>query len=466
MDLKDIDFKRQLAIRNAIMAQEPSLPVAETPEQFLARMQGWQLPGQLTAADRGILSAGTALLQPIPVGQSAIGHLGQAIAGGVNAYDAAQRANLGQALTLESSRLKGREAEGIERERAERVAGARGARATAEARAPIDLGQALANYEKAQKELRQIEMEEQAGGPRTPEMIARRAAAETALREAMAKMYGAHAEAYKATADKAQQPRQTLNTTAGETADGRQRITSTIVINGRHFYKTLTLPRYPDIESAREAVRAELKKKAGWFGSVDEQEVEALAKRMSTPVMTIVDDANQPVTEDDLAAAEAIPQGRRAVPPATPRAMPPARRQETQEELAQRNATRIRMLQRELARARTPEEKASIQREIENLERTGTPSGTGSAQRPVGRQAIPKTPAPIDLGAAKAARERAAQATPATPTYSYQKVGPLSPDWLLAEEAAKGNVEAQRILDARRSGLGTFTAGDEPLPGQ
>jgi hypothetical protein len=34
---------------------------------------------------------------------------------------------------------------------------------------------------------------------------------------------------------------------------------------------------------------------------------------------------------------------------------------------------------------------------------------------------------------------------------------------LLAEEAAKGNVEAQRLLNARRAGLGTFTSGNEPL---
>jgi hypothetical protein len=462
-----MDLQQQLAIRNAIMGQEPSLPVAETPEQFLARMQGWQLPGQLTATDRGVLSAGTALLQPIPVGQSAIGHLGTAISGGVNAYDTTQRANLGQALTLESTRLKGREAEGIERERAERVATSRGARATAEARAPVDIGSALANYEKLQAELRQIAMEEQAGGPRTPEMIARRAAAEAALREAMAKMYGAHAEAYKATADKAQQPRQTLNVQAGETADGRRQITSTVLINGRQFQRTLTLPPYPDYESARKAAGDQLKKKAGWFGSVNPQEVEALARQMSTPIVQIVDDTGRVVTEDDLAAAEAIPQGRGAIPPRTSSAMPPAYPHETQGELNRSNADAIRLKQQELARAKTPEERASIQREIENMKRSGTPSGTGSAQRPTGRAPapLPKTPAnaPIDLDAAKRARERAAQATPATPSYSYQKVGPLSPDWLLAEEAAKGNVEAQRILEARRAGLGTFTSGNEPL---
>ena len=44
-----------------------------------------------------------------------------------------------------------------------------------------------------------------------------------------------------------------------------------------------------------------------------------------------------------------------------------------------------------------------------------------------------------------------------------QKVGPLSPMWLLEQEAAKGNQEAIELIRRSKQGTGEYSRGDEPI---
>jgi hypothetical protein len=328
------DLNSAMAAGQALMAPEAQPLPQETPEQFMARLQQWRVPGSelITPQNEALLRIGTQLMQPTLKGQS-LGNVGQAIAGGVDTYNTRTRQDLANSLALENA-SQGRQA-ATERsaQSAETLAGSRLARGTAMATASNTVETASLALRQAQAQVKALEAQA-AAGANDPAFLKRKMEADVALKEAQTAMYKSHAQFYGNMGGKG---KQTLSVNVHDNGDGTMTRTTTTVINGKLFQLDEQSPRYRSEAEARAAATREVQNETpgvitSMFGKqapyqgLPAQEIDRRAREYMTPKVTIRDETGQVLTPEQYRAisaeGEVQPQSVPAAGAAT--SMPPA----------------------------------------------------------------------------------------------------------------------------------------------
>lgn len=350
----------------------PGVPVP-TQEEIIAKLQSWRDAFARMQNDpsfnAGMLRLGMNLMQPVQPGNTAMGNFGAAVNDAVQYTNQRQGEEQNRYLKMQEGQQRERQVAEQERSGAETRAASQQQRAITSASAPVALATAQVALDKAKADMRLIQAEE-ASGNRSPEFLQRRAVAEAALREALARMYDAHA-AYYRDAGQAQDQKgkkQTLN--VRQMDDGS--IVSTVVVNGEPTFHQYTPPRFSDAREARAQATKDVDKvtPSGWnpfagpapYTGTREQEIDRLTKEYMKPKLTIFSSKGE-LTPQQYEAMGGPPAPSAAQP------MPPAIKPESRQEATaagERSLGIIRMELRDaIQKGAAPETIAALRREEE-----------------------------------------------------------------------------------------------------
>jgi hypothetical protein len=412
------------------------LPPPVLPQDMVAQMQGYRNAFSNMEGDPNFAPAmmrlGLNLMQPVRPGDTPGGVVSRAGTDAMDYYTARTNMERNQLLTGVGLGQRERELQSKVGAQAEATAASAQQRAVTAAQAPVQLGQLKQQYETAKKGLELIEAEEKAG-VRSPDFLQRKAVAETAVREALAKMYGAHADFYRSAgqAQGAKSNKQTLNVRPVENQDGTTSLVSTVVVNGEPYFHTFTPPRFADLRAATEHARKEVEKEtpSAWnpfagaapYQGTPDEEIARRAKLYMTPSLQILGPRGM-MTKEQYDALD----GPRGGPPPSGAPMPPGFPRESQQQAQQATERSLGVIRGELRDARqagNAELVASLIKEEENavkLLKGGhqghTPAApvpsqaAGSFERDASGNIVPKGKTPAATPASAAA-----PAAPATP---------------------------------------------------
>lgn len=350
------------------VAPAPLTPTPN-PADMVLRMQQYRDAfanmGNDPSINPAMVQLGAGLLQPVMPGQTPGGVAGHAISGAMNYY---QALNQKETENLFRSTLLGqqeRAAQSAEATAAEARAGAQQQRGITAAKAPSEVGTAQAAYQEAQYKLRLLAAEERSG-TQDPTFLKRKGEAELAAKEALAKMYQAHATYYNQ-AGQAQsgKGKQTLNVKQNE--DGSY--TTTTMNNGELYFHTFVPPKFHDLRTATEAATKEVDKitPSSWnplagpvpYTGTREEEIARRAKEYMAPKLQILGRQGilSPQEYDQLSGPppDAAP-GTRPGPGSTPSTFP----RETQQEAITAAERSLGMIRGELRDARKTGDQAAI----------------------------------------------------------------------------------------------------------
>lgn len=202
------------------------------------------------------------------------------------------------------------------------------------AQAPVQLGQLQQQYQAAKAALDQILQEEKAG-IRSPDFLARKEAAEVGVREALQRMYDAHATAFTKTANAAdaKNKKQVLHSAKVDNPDGTTSLVSSIMVNGETYYETFTPPRFNDIQAATKFATDQVNKEtpSAWnplagkppYQGTAQEEIARRVKVLMEPRLVTMDRRGQQVSPELLGGpggptAPAAPTPGTPTPQATP----------------------------------------------------------------------------------------------------------------------------------------------------
>jgi hypothetical protein len=291
----------------------------QTPEQFQERKSQWSQVLDRINSDPNlqlmILRMGTRLMQPIAPGQTAGGHFASALEDSVDYLGGLREAKRARQMQERKMLLEERKGTAdIEHSQAATAA----TRQTTEQKAqtfPDVMSENKAKLEKINFELAALRV------ANTPEMIAKRNTLEmeklrleNLVKENLASMHGAHAEAYKAVKEAATGKGDKVTTHVG--TDGT--ITTTTMIGGKPYVTQRAPAEETDPMRARLRASNEIKKVTPWFGKAPYEgtQEEAIARRtqeLLTPRVVHFDPTGKQVT---ALPAEPTAKPSAATPPA------------------------------------------------------------------------------------------------------------------------------------------------------
>ena len=394
-----------MAIGDALTGAPTDLPVIApapaaapipqvNPADIVAQLQAYRnafsgMTGD-PALEPAISRFALGLLQPVKPGDTPGGVFSRSGTEALDYYTARQAQERNQLLAGLSAGMQMRASEGQARTAAEGVATSRQQRGVTAAKAPVDIGLLQQQYQKAKADLDLIRQEE-AAGVRTPDFIKRKATAEIASREALTKLYEAHAQYYgnAAQAIPGKNTKQTLNVKSVENADGTTSLVSTIVVNGQPYQQVFTPARFTDIRAATDFARKQVDRetpsawnpfggKAPYTGTAEE-EVARRAKAYMEPSLVTIDSTGKQIPNEQFQqmgveqvggpggpAAPAQPQ-----PVGAPQASarPADFPRETPGQAREASARSVAIIKSELVDARkngTPEDVAALEKELKN----------------------------------------------------------------------------------------------------